>query len=148
MHRWHQSTQLFFSVSIPSPCLSPWSDHHCLLMHIISLCPRPNSSALEIRCPWSLALPCVMPYWAAIARYDRAKSVLQEYVFGCNNLEQSKKHPQEKNHNSAVSVSAQGGERQAPVMIILWDSVVFGTQTLLWSVFQESLSMMRKEFPI
>lgn len=53
-----------------------------------SLCPRPNSSAPEIRCPWSLALTYVMPYWEAITRYDRAKSALQEYVFGCNNLEQ------------------------------------------------------------
>lgn len=30
-----------------------------------------------------------------------------------------KKNPQEKSHNSTVSASTQGGERQAPVMIIL-----------------------------
>lgn len=117
------------------------------LLHIISLCSRPNSSALEKRCPWSLAL-CVMLYWEVITRYDKTKSAHQEYGFRCNNLEQGKKIPWENNQNSTVCASAQGGERQAPVMIILWDSIVFGTQTVVWSAFQESLSKTRKAFPI
>lgn len=101
----------------------------------------------EIRCPWFLALVCVMPYWE-VTRYDKAKSALQEYGFRCNILEQGKKNPLETNHNSTVCASAQGGERQAPVMLILWDSIVFGTQTVVWSAFQESLSKTRKGFPI
>lgn len=66
-----------------------WSS--LLLLHIIALCSRPNSSAPEIRCPWLLALICVMPYWEVIARYDKAKFALQEYGFRCNNLRQEKK---------------------------------------------------------
>lgn len=80
---------ILFSFDSQSLSISAvWSP---LLLHIISLCPGPNSSASEIRCPWSLALACVMPYWGAITRYDKATSALQEYRFSCNNLEQRKK---------------------------------------------------------
>lgn len=45
------------------------------------LCPRLNSSALEIRCPWLLARAHVMPYREVITRYGWAKSAPQEYLF-------------------------------------------------------------------
>lgn len=149
MHWWHWRAQLFFSVSISSPCLSPQTDSHCLLMPISFLCPRPNSSAPEIRCPWLLALACVMLYWEAITRYDRAKSVLQESVSGCNNLEQTKKNSTGKK-NAQQNIICQcsgwwkaGSSDDNPV-----SSVVFGTQILVCSVFWEPLSKMRKEFSI
>lgn len=146
MHWWHQIVQLFFLSQLPVlDCPHGLTLTTCWCS---SLYPRPNSSAPEIRCPWSLALARVMPYWEAITRCDRARSALQECGFACHNLEQRTKNPQKKNHNSRVPASTQGAERQAPVMIILWNSFVFGTQTPVRSVLWESFSHMREEFPI
>lgn len=148
MHWWHWRAQLFFSVSISSPCLSPQTDSPCLLMPISFLCPRSNSSAPEIRCPWLLALACVMLYWEAITRYDRAKSVLQESVSGCNNLEQRKKNStgKKKTHNRTSSASAQGGEKQAPVMIILWAVLCLALRHLCVLCFGNLLARWGKSF--
>lgn len=86
---------------------------------------------------------------------------LKNIFFECNNLKkmrekkkqaqnkaQKTSSKQDKDHNTKIPASTQGGERQAAATRILRDSIAFGIQALVWSASWESLSKMRKEFPI
>lgn len=144
MQWWHQRTQLF-SLLIPSPCPSPWSDpHSCCCTSSPSVPGQiPQHQQWGVLDCWPSPVQCLIG--KSVLDMTKPNLPFKSMVLDVITWNQEK-NPQENSHNSTVCASAQSGERQAPVMIILWDSIVFGIQTVVWSAFQESLSKTRKGF--
>lgn len=118
-----------------------------LLMHIISvskaefLSNRDKMSLVTGPCQWSTLMESLLGT-------TEPNLPFKNMLFGCDNLKQWRgKKTRKRTSTLKHLLASQSGKRQAPMIIILWDSIAFGTQASVWSVSWESLSKMRKEFP-